>query len=62
MEAKQRMVKKSKDMILEVPEYFTAEEMSQYFGSKKKGGGILDTYNLTRIDQDSSNGNISYDQ
>jgi hypothetical protein len=55
------MVKKSKDMILEAPEYFTAEEISQYFGSKKKGGGILDTYNLTRIDQDTSNGNISYD-
>ena len=42
MEAKQRMVKKSKDMILEVPEYFTAEEMAQYFGSKKKGAGFLD--------------------
>jgi hypothetical protein len=43
MEAKQRMVKKSKDMILEVPDYFTAEEMSQFFGAKKKGVGISET-------------------
>jgi len=26
------MIKKSKDMILEVPEYFTPEEMMQFFG------------------------------
>ena len=36
MDAKQKMVKKSKDMILEMPEYFTQEELIEQFGRKKK--------------------------
>jgi hypothetical protein len=33
------MIKKSKDMILEVPEYFTPEEMMQFFGASATGKG-----------------------
>ena len=43
MDAKKKMQKKSKDMILEVPDYFTAEEIEKFFGSKKRGNNFLDT-------------------
>ena len=59
MEGKQKMLKKSKDMILEVPDYFTPEEMMKFFGSKKNAGNMLGINNLTKIDQNTSN--ISYD-
>jgi hypothetical protein len=43
MDAKKKMQKKSKDMILEVPDYFTAEEIEKFFGSKKRGNNFLET-------------------
>jgi len=30
------MIKKSKDMILEVPEYFTHDELIELYGKRKK--------------------------
>ena len=36
MEQKQKMIKKSKDMILEVPDYFTHEELIELYGKRKK--------------------------
>jgi len=38
MEQKQKMLKKSKDMILEVPEYFTHEELMDQFGTRFNKG------------------------
>ena len=35
MEQKQMMIKKSKDMILEVPEYFTHDELMEHYGDKR---------------------------
>ena len=35
MAAKQKMVKKSKEMILEMPEYFTQEELLKQFGGRR---------------------------
>ena len=36
MEEKQKMIKKSKDMILEVPEYFTHDELVEHYGGKTR--------------------------
>jgi hypothetical protein len=58
MEGK-KLSKKSKGAILEVPDYFTPDEIMQFFGSKKNTINMLDMQNLTKIDQNTSN--ISYD-
>jgi hypothetical protein len=36
MEQKQKMIKKSKDMILEVPEYFTHDELVEHYGGRTR--------------------------
>jgi hypothetical protein len=36
MEQAKKMIKKSKDMTLEVPEYFTHDELAQYYGGKSR--------------------------
>jgi hypothetical protein len=36
MEQAQKMIKRSKDMILEVPEYFTHDELAQHYGGRTR--------------------------